>query len=92
MAIGPAVLKRPLEPAELDTVEPRQRRYAPRPHAGALIRGRALIFWDASLAGTRYRRKLDAIDTDQITPARDCVSDESSSASMNDGRPAPSAT
>jgi 3-isopropylmalate/(R)-2-methylmalate dehydratase large subunit len=37
--------------------------------------GRALIFWDPSLAGTRYRRKLDAIDTDQITPARDCVSE-----------------
>ncbi|HTI42571.1 MAG TPA: hypothetical protein VL693_12160, partial [Vicinamibacterales bacterium] len=35
------------------------------------IRGRALIFWDPKLAGTRYGRKLDAIDTDQITPAAD---------------------
>ena len=35
------------------------------------IRGRALIFWDAKRPG----HKLDAIDTDQITPARDCVSE-----------------
>jgi len=34
------------------------------------IRGRALIFWDPKHEG----RKLDAIDTDQITPAADCVS------------------
>ena len=40
-----------------------------------LIRGRALIFWDPKVPGTRYRRKLDAIDTDQITPAADCVSE-----------------
>jgi 3-isopropylmalate/(R)-2-methylmalate dehydratase large subunit len=41
-----------------------------------LIRGRALIFWDPmSLPGTRLARKLDAIDTDQITPAADCVSE-----------------
>src|SRR5687767_9033655 len=39
------------------------------------ISGRALIFWAPSLQTTRYRRKLDAIDTDQITPARDCVSE-----------------
>ena len=37
--------------------------------------GKALIFWDPKLAGTRYGRKLDAIDTDQITPAADCVSE-----------------
>jgi 3-isopropylmalate/(R)-2-methylmalate dehydratase large subunit len=42
---------------------------------GGLIRGRALIFWDPRLPGTRFRRKLDAIDTDQITPAADCVSE-----------------
>src|SRR5688572_4106490 len=42
----------------------------------AVVRGRALIFWDpASLPGTRFARKLDAIDTDQITPAADCVSE-----------------
>jgi 3-isopropylmalate/(R)-2-methylmalate dehydratase large subunit len=41
--------------------------------AGALIRGKALIFWDLKIPGKR--KKLDAIDTDQITPASDCVSE-----------------
>jgi 3-isopropylmalate/(R)-2-methylmalate dehydratase large subunit len=46
------------------------------PQDTALITGRALIFWDpASLPRTRFARKLDAIDTDQITPAADCVSE-----------------
>src|SRR5262245_8782870 len=36
-----------------------------------LVRGRALIFWDPREPG----KKLDAIDTDQITPASDCVSE-----------------
>src|SRR4051812_23816298 len=41
-----------------------------------LIRGRALIFWDPmSLPGTKFAQKLNAIDTDQITPAADCVSE-----------------
>jgi 3-isopropylmalate/(R)-2-methylmalate dehydratase large subunit len=41
-----------------------------------LIRGKALIFWDPkSLPGTKFAKKLDAIDTDQITPAADCVSE-----------------
>ncbi len=35
------------------------------------IRGRALILWDPKRPGA----KLDAIDTDQITPAADCVSE-----------------
>ena len=35
------------------------------------IRGQALIFWDPKVPG----KKLDAIDTDQITPATDCVSE-----------------
>ena len=40
--------------------------------AGArIVRGRALIFWDPKRPG----RKLDAIDTDQITPSSDCVSE-----------------
>ncbi|MBI4887068.1 MAG: hypothetical protein HY824_08240 [Acidobacteria bacterium] len=39
------------------------------------IRGKALIFWDPKLPGTKYGKKLDAIDTDQITPAADCVSE-----------------
>src|SRR5216117_302986 len=38
---------------------------------GKLIRGRALIIWDPKVPG----KKLDAIDTDQITPATDCVSE-----------------
>ena len=37
----------------------------------ALIRGRALIFWDPK----NPSKKRDAIDTDQITPAADCVSE-----------------
>ena len=41
----------------------------------SVIRGRALIFWDPKVPGAKYKRKLDAIDTDQITPAADCVSE-----------------
>src|SRR5437762_8409163 len=37
----------------------------------ARVRGRALIFWDPKVPG----KKLDAIDTDQITPSNDCVSE-----------------
>src|SRR5262245_47163301 len=40
---------------------------------GATVRGRALIFWDLKVLGRK--QKLDAIDTDQITPAADCVSE-----------------
>src|SRR6186997_1331795 len=39
----------------------------------AIVRGRALIFWDLKILGKK--KKLDAIDTDQITPAADCVSE-----------------
>ncbi|MCA8959145.1 MAG: hypothetical protein KDC38_01480, partial [Planctomycetes bacterium] len=38
---------------------------------GRTLRGEALIFWDPNRPG----QKLDAIDTDQITPAKDCVSE-----------------
>jgi 3-isopropylmalate/(R)-2-methylmalate dehydratase large subunit len=38
---------------------------------GRKVRGKALIFWDRKVPG----KKLDAIDTDQITPATDCVSE-----------------
>jgi 3-isopropylmalate/(R)-2-methylmalate dehydratase large subunit len=38
---------------------------------GPEVRGRALIFWDPKRPG----QKLDAIDTDQITPTTDCVSE-----------------
>src|SRR5262245_45320518 len=37
------------------------------------IRGTALVFWDPKQPG--HIKKLDAIDTDQITPATDCVSE-----------------
>lgn len=39
--------------------------------AAETVRGRALILWDPKRPG----KKLDAIDTDQITPAADCVSE-----------------
>jgi 3-isopropylmalate/(R)-2-methylmalate dehydratase large subunit len=38
---------------------------------GSIVRGEALIFWDPK----DPTRKRDAIDTDQITPAADCVSE-----------------
>jgi 3-isopropylmalate/(R)-2-methylmalate dehydratase large subunit len=41
------------------------------PRNPRLIHGRALIFWDPARPG----QKRDAIDTDQITPASDCVSE-----------------
>src|SRR5882672_8902630 len=45
----------------------------PNAMSSTLVRGRALVFWDPKApAGTK---KLDAIDTDQITPAADCVSE-----------------
>jgi hypothetical protein len=36
-----------------------------------VIEGKALIFWDQNDPG----KKRDAIDTDQITPTSDCVSE-----------------
>jgi 3-isopropylmalate/(R)-2-methylmalate dehydratase large subunit len=45
----------------------------PSSRTGPVITGRALIFWDLKVPGRK--RKLDAIDTDQITPASDCVSE-----------------
>jgi 3-isopropylmalate/(R)-2-methylmalate dehydratase large subunit len=44
---------------------------SPAAPGGRLLRGKALILWDPKQAG----KKLDAIDTDQITPAADCVSE-----------------
>ena len=38
---------------------------------GRVLRGKALVFWDPERPG----EKLNAIDTDQITPAADCVSE-----------------
>jgi 3-isopropylmalate/(R)-2-methylmalate dehydratase large subunit len=70
-----------LEPArvkEAFTIEslPDEHREHVSPRAPRVISGRALIFWDPmSLPGTRLAKKRDAIDTDQITPAADCVSE-----------------
>ena len=44
---------------------------ADRRRSAGVIRGKALIFWDPKVPG----KKLDAIDTDQITPSNDCVSE-----------------
>src|SRR6266849_465557 len=44
-----------------------------REPSSSIIRGKALIFWDLKVPGKK--KKLDAIDTDQITPASDCVSE-----------------
>ena len=59
--------------ARLDTLEPSSARARAGSDTPAVIRGRALIFWDLKVPGKR--KKLDAIDTDQITPAADCVSE-----------------
>ena len=52
--------------------------------AGETVRGKALIFWDPKTPG----KKLDAIDTDQITPAADCVSESIAEARQAAGRKA----
>jgi len=71
--IEPARLKEGVKVEALP--EPPSVSGAETPRAG-LITGRALIFWDPmSLPGTKFARKRDAIDTDQITPAADCVSE-----------------
>jgi 3-isopropylmalate/(R)-2-methylmalate dehydratase large subunit len=63
--IQPARLKPGVRFEDLSAGEPSEA------HAGEAIRGQALIFWDPKRPG----KKLDAIDTDQITPATDCVSE-----------------
>jgi 3-isopropylmalate/(R)-2-methylmalate dehydratase large subunit len=64
-----------IEPARLKTggsIENAPEAQAATGGSTQLIRGKALIFWDRKSATPR---KLDAIDTDQITPAADCVSE-----------------
>src|SRR5688500_5078294 len=78
MGIGSAEFKsgkRAAEDDALDAASNSQSAQADNQDAWRPVTGRALIFWAPSLQTTRYRRKLDAIDTDQITPARDCVSE-----------------
>ena len=71
-----------IEPARLkpgvtvDALPEPKRPVDAAPERDGRLTGKALIFWDPlSLPGTRLARKLDAIDTDQITPAADCVSE-----------------
>src|SRR5215207_4839021 len=59
--------------ARLDTLDQPGARGAIIGDTPSVIRGRALIFWDLKVLGKK--KKLDAIDTDQITPAADCVSE-----------------
>jgi len=73
----PETLVRTVEPARLkpgvtpQTAADRATQVAGVADAEAVIRGKALIIWDPSTPG----KKLDAIDTDQITPAKYCVSE-----------------
>jgi 3-isopropylmalate/(R)-2-methylmalate dehydratase large subunit len=57
--------------ADADLPGPRPSDTPPQSGAPRRIRGQALIFWDPKVPG----KKRDAIDTDQITPAADCVSE-----------------
>lgn len=54
-----------------DLPGPRASDFPADPTSLRRIRGKALIFWDPEVPG----KKRDAIDTDQITPAADCVSE-----------------
>ncbi len=66
-----------IEPARLKPGISRETVAAPaagdQAQSSLLIRGKALILWDVKIPGKT--KKLDAIDTDQITPAADCVSE-----------------
>jgi 3-isopropylmalate/(R)-2-methylmalate dehydratase large subunit len=70
---------KPIEPARLkpeQTVESIESRLGAAPSgdpaaARHVVAGKALVFWDPSVPG----KKRDAIDTDQITPSADCVSE-----------------
>ena len=66
------VAARPLPGVDLEKIA-RRAPASEQAFSSATIRGTALIFWDRS--GRRPGKKLDAIDTDQITPAKDCVSE-----------------
>jgi 3-isopropylmalate/(R)-2-methylmalate dehydratase large subunit len=66
-----------IPPARLKPGQSLERVSAIRAEEGATgpgtrrVRGKALILWDPKVPG----KKRDAIDTDQITPASDCVSE-----------------
>src|SRR5499433_2603825 len=67
--IHPARLKPGVQPDDIEVQNPPDKSTLP----SDIIRGKALIFWDLKVPGKK--KKLDAIDTDQITPATDCVSE-----------------
>src|SRR5712692_3128633 len=69
--IEPARLKPGVTPASIAAMMAAETE--PSSRTGTVITGKALIFWDLKVPGRK--RKLDAIDTDQITPASDCVSE-----------------
>ncbi len=66
--IEPARLKPGVTHDTLPQPRPSDVAVGASPHS---IRGKALVFWDPKIPG----KKRDAIDTDQITPAADCVSE-----------------
>ena len=66
--IAPARFKPGASLESLDTPQPQTSASLD----GHLIRGKALILWDPR---SPTPKKRDAIDTDQITPAADCVSE-----------------
>ena len=67
--IQPAKLKPGVDPENVDALSAAEKTTGMG--EAHLIRGKALIFWDPKNPG----KKLDAIDTDQITPAKYCVSE-----------------
>jgi 3-isopropylmalate/(R)-2-methylmalate dehydratase large subunit len=67
--IQPAKLKPGVSAKEVAASIPEERKSTQdQDHS---VRGKALIFWDPKRPG----KKLDAIDTDQITPSKYCVSE-----------------
>jgi 3-isopropylmalate/(R)-2-methylmalate dehydratase large subunit len=71
-SIRPARLKLGRPGTDLTAIQSSQSEDTARSSEPAgTIEGTALILWDPERPG----RKLDAIDTDQITPAQDCVSE-----------------
>jgi 3-isopropylmalate/(R)-2-methylmalate dehydratase large subunit len=71
LASGPIRRARLRPGAAREAIEARSAAAPTGGFAAGEITGRALIFWDPKAPG----KKRDAIDTDQITPAADCVSE-----------------
>src|SRR6202158_1701714 len=69
--IEPARMKPGVSPGSIAAMDAADTE--PLSRTDPVITGKALIFWDLKIPGRK--KKLDAIDTDQITPAADCVSE-----------------